>query len=292
MSIIDFERVSYRYDEDDQESRGREDDLALRNVDLHIDKGSFVAVIGHNGSGKSTLAKHINALYIPTEGRVLVLGMDSSDEENTLAIRSHAGMVFQNPDNQMVTSIVEEDIAFGPENLGVPPEEIRIRVDEALEAVNMSKYATFTPHNLSGGQKQRIAIAGVLAMLPDIVVLDESTAMLDPQGRSEILRIVQQLNQEMGMTIILITHMMEEAALADRVVVVSEGGVAMDGKPEEILRQADQLYALGLEPPFPVRIAMDLRRMLGWGDLPLSNDMDVLADSIAEACKTTAKRGE
>ncbi len=258
-----------------------EGDNALDGINMHIRRGQFVAVIGHNGSGKSTLAKHINALFVPRSGQVVVVGLDSADPEMTLCIREHAGMVFQNPDNQMVTTIVEEDVAFGPENLGVPSEEIRRRVDSALDAVGMRDYARHAPHNLSGGQKQRIAIAGVLAMEPDIVVLDESTAMLDPQGRDEVLGIMHRLHREKGITVVAITHQMEEAVQSDWVIVVDHGKIAMQGKPEEIFLRVEELYALGLEPPFSIRLAWELNQQ-GW-QLPLEADVDRFADALAAA---------
>ncbi len=269
MAVIACEGVSYDYAEGAR---------ALNGVDLAIEAGEFVAVIGHNGSGKSTLAKHLNALFLPTEGKVTVLGMDSSVEENILPIRQNAGMVFQNPDNQMVTTIVEEDVAFGPENLGVPSEEIRARVDKALAVVGMTEFATFAPHHLSGGQKQRIAIAGVLAMQPQILILDEATAMLDPAGREEILETAIRLNREDGMTLILITHFMEEAARADRIVVVSHGQIAMQGTPAEVFSRGQALDDNGIDAPFPIRLAEKLRE--GGLDVPDRIDLDALADAI------------
>ena len=231
----------------------------LRGVNLTVEKGSFVALLGHNGCGKSTLAKHFNAILLPTGGRVLVEELDTADEANTYPIRRRVGMVLQNPDNQLVSTIVEEDVAFGPENLGLEPQEIRRRVDEALEAVDMTAYRDHSPHRLSGGQKQRIAIAGVLAMHPDCLVLDEPTAMLDPQGRREVLDTVCRLNREQGMTVVLITHYMEEAALADRVVVMDEGVVVLDGNPRQVFAQGDRLQALGLDVPQPTALCAALR---------------------------------
>jgi len=233
--------------------------IVLRGVDLTIEKGSFVALLGHNGCGKSTLAKQFNALLLPTGGRMLVEEMDTAKEENTYPIRRRVGMVLQNPDNQLVSTIVEEDVAFGPENLGLPPAEIRQRVEEALATVDMTAYKDHSPHKLSGGQKQRIAIAGVLAMHPDCLVLDEPTAMLDPQGRQEVLDTVCRLNREQGMTVVLITHYMEEAALADRVVVMDEGLVVLDGTPREVFAQGDRLQALGLDVPQPTALCAALR---------------------------------
>ena len=233
--------------------------VVLQGVDLAIEKGAFVAVLGHNGCGKSTLAKHFNALLLPTGGQVLVADMDTAHEDNTYPIRRLVGMVLQNPDNQLVSTIVEEDVAFGPENLGLPPAEIRARVDEALAAVDMTAYKDHSPHRLSGGQKQRVAIAGVLAMHPDCLLLDEPTAMLDPQGRREVLDTLCRLNRE-GMTVVLITHYMEEAALADRVVVMDEGRVVLDGTPRQVFAQGERLTALGLDVPQPTALCAALRQ--------------------------------
>ena len=234
--------------------------VVLQGVDLTVEQGSFVAILGHNGCGKSTLAKHFNALLLPTGGQVLVAQMDTAAEENTYPIRRRVGMVLQNPDNQLVSTIVEEDVAFGPENLGLPPAEIRARVDAALAAVDMTAYKDHSPHRLSGGQKQRIAIAGVLAMHPDCLLLDEPTAMLDPQGRREVLDTVCRLNHEQGMTVVLITHYMEEAALADRVVVMDEGRVVLDGTPRQVFAQGERLTALGLDVPQPTALCAALRQ--------------------------------
>ena len=234
--------------------------VVLQGVNLTIEKGSFVALLGHNGCGKSTLAKHFNALLLPTGGQVLVEDMDTAAEANTYPIRRRVGMVLQNPDNQLVSTIVEEDVAFGPENLGLPPAEIRARVDAALAAVDMTAYKDHAPHKLSGGQKQRIAIAGVLAMHPDCLILDEPTAMLDPRGRQEVLDTVCRLNKEQRMTVVLITHYMEEAALADRVVVMDEGVVQADGTPRQVFADGDRLLALGLDVPQPTALCALLRR--------------------------------
>lgn len=233
--------------------------VALDNVNLEINEGEFVALLGHNGSGKSTLAKLLNGLFVPTRGKVEILGMDTSDDSRVFDIRKNVGMVFQNPDNQMIASIVEDDVAFGPENLGIEREEIVRRVDWALEKVEMLEYRHATPFKMSGGQKQRIAIAGVLAMKPKIMVLDESTAMLDPKGRREVVGVAKRLNKEEGMTVILITHFMEEALEADRVVVMDNGVIVMDDKPKEIFRQADMLERIGLGVPVVTRIAMKLK---------------------------------
>ena len=232
---------------------------ALDDVSLAIRKGEFVSIIGTNGSGKSTLAKHFNVLLTPSKGTVTVLGMDTKDPKNLWDIRQHVGMVFQNPDNQIVAAVVEEDVAFGPENLGVEPSEIRRRVDEALASVNMTEYALQSPGLLSGGQKQRIAIAGVLAMKPDCIVLDEPTAMLDPVGRKEVLETVHRLNKEEGITIVYITHFMEEAVTSDRVVVMKNGKLLHDGTPREIFSQVPMLKELGLDVPVAAEVAAKLR---------------------------------
>ena len=232
----------------------------LDHVDLDIEAGTFVAILGHNGSGKSTFAKHLNAILLPTAGKVYVDGMDTADEDKLLDIRRTVGMVFQNPDNQIVASVVEEDVAFAPENLGVPSAEIRRRVDEALEAVGMTEYARHAPHLLSGGQKQRVAIAGVLAMRPRCIVLDEPTAMLDPVGRREVLDTVCRLQRELGMTVVLITHHMDEAARAQRLVVMDNGHVVMDGPPAQVFQNVVGLRRLGLEVPDSVSLLYELRQ--------------------------------
>ena len=232
----------------------------LDQVNLDIEAGSFVAILGHNGSGKSTFAKHLNAILLPTAGKVYVDGMDTTDEDKLLDIRRTIGMVFQNPDNQIVASVVEEDVAFAPENLGVPSDEIRRRVDEALEAVGMTEYARHAPHLLSGGQKQRVAIAGVLAMRPRCIVLDEPTAMLDPVGRREVLDTVCRLQRELGMTVVLITHHMDEAARAQRLVVMDNGHVVMDGPPAQVFQNVVGLRRLGLEVPDSVSLLYELRQ--------------------------------
>ncbi len=232
----------------------------LDHVDLDIEAGTFVAILGHNGSGKSTFAKHLNAILLPTAGKVYVDGMDTTDEDKLLDIRRTVGMVFQNPDNQIVASVVEEDVAFAPENLGVPSAEIRRRVDEALEAVGMTEYARHAPHLLSGGQKQRVAIAGVLAMRPRCIVLDEPTAMLDPVGRREVLDTVCRLQRELGMTVVLITHHMDEAARAQRLVVMDNGHVVMDGPPAQVFQNVVGLRRLGLEVPDSVALLYELRQ--------------------------------
>ena len=245
--LIEIQNVSYAYE--DAAAK------ALNNVSFTINDGEFVAVVGHNGSGKSTLAKHLNALLLPTEGKVLVDGMDTADEADTLSIRQRVGMVFQNPDNQLVTTIVEEDVAFGPENIGVPGNEIRARVDRALAAVGMEKYAHSAPNMLSGGQKQRIAIAGMLAMQPKVLVLDEATAMLDPKGRRDIIDLVTKLHKENGITVVMITQYMEEAIGADRVAVMSGGELILEGTPKEVFSQDELLHKHRLDVPVMQQLA-------------------------------------
>ena len=234
--------------------------VVLDGVDLEIEAGSFVAVLGHNGSGKSTLAKHLNAILLPSGGKVWVDGLDTADDDKLLDIRRTVGMVFQNPDNQIVANVVEEDVAFAPENLGVPPEEIRRRVDGALRQVGMYEYREHAPHLLSGGQKQRVAIAGVIAMAPRCIVLDEPTAMLDPTGRAEVMRTVKDLNRASGVTVVLITHHMDEAAQADRLVVMSKGKVVADGAPREVFQRVEELKAVGLTVPETVELMYELRQ--------------------------------
>ena len=253
-AIIKIENVSFEYKKDGGENSKK----ALRNINLQIEKGSFTAILGKNGSGKSTLAKNLNGLLLPTEGRVLVNGYDTSDDEHIWDVRQSAGMVFQNPDNQLVSAIVEDDVAFGPENLGIDPLEIRKRVDKALADVNMGPYRGKSPHLLSGGQKQRIAIAGVVAMKPSCIIFDEPTAMLDPKGRSEIMRIIEELNEE-GITVVLITHFMEEAVHADRVIIMNEGEVFLDGSPEEVFSRGEQVRSVNLDVPLAVELAAKLR---------------------------------
>ena len=246
--------------------------IVLGGVSLDIEKGSFVAVLGHNGSGKSTLAKHMNAILLPTGGKVYVSGMDTSEDQLLLDIRRTVGMVFQNPDNQIVANVVEEDVAFAPENLGVPSDEIRRRVDDALKAVGMYEYREHAPHLLSGGQKQRIAIAGVIAMQPRCIVLDEPAAMLDPIGRADVLRTIKTLNRERGVTVVLITHHMDEAAQADRLVVMAKGKVIADGTPKEVFQDVEGLKAVGLTVPDTTELLWQLRQ--DGLDLPL----DALSD--------------
>ena len=258
----------------------------FEGLNLEIEEGSFVAVLGHNGCGKSTLAKHFNAILLPTGGSVLVYGLDTQDEALLLAIRQQVGMVFQNPDNQIVANVVEEDVAFAPENLGVPPAEIRARVDEALRLVGMFQYRTHAPHMLSGGQKQRIAIAGVIAMRPKCIVLDEPTAMLDPQGRKEVLATIRRLNREQNITVVLITHHMPEAVLADRVVIMSDGGILTDGTPKEVFTQVELLRAAGLTVPETTQLLYALNQdgfQLPLDALSVEECAQTLRDFLTEA---------
>ncbi len=244
-SIISCKNISFQYENEGDEEQKK----AVRNVDLEIKRGSFVAILGRNGSGKSTLAKLLNGILLPQSGSVWVNGLSTAEEENLLPIRKRVGMVFQNPDNQLVSNLVEEDVAFGPENLGISPDEIRRRVDHALAIVGMSEYSKHSPHKLSGGQKQRIAIAGVLAMMPECILFDESTAMLDPIGRQEIMKTILRLNREENMTIVLITHHMDEAVLADRVVVMDDGVIVRDAAPKEVFSDVPFLHSAGLDAP-------------------------------------------
>ena len=255
-TAIQVNDLHYTYEGQD----GGETHIVFDGLNLSIEQGSFVAVLGHNGCGKSTLAKHFNAILLPAGGSVMVYGMDTKDEALLLAVRQHVGMVFQNPDNQIVSNVVEEDVAFAPENLGVASQEIRQRVDDALKAVGMYDYRTYAPQLLSGGQKQRVAIAGVLAMQPQCVVLDEPTAMLDPQGRREVLDTVERLNHETGMTVILITHHMDEAARADRVIAMSEGRIVADGTPQAVFAQEPLLRSVGLDVPQTEQLLLELKR--------------------------------
>lgn len=253
-NIIEVKNVTFEYTD------GQEKKTIIKDFSLNIERGSFTVILGHNGSGKSTLAKLFNGLYKPDSGSVLVDGMDTKDEKCEIDIKRRVGMVFQNPDNQLVASIVEEDVAFGPENLGVEPEEIRKRVDDALKAVNMYEFRRSTPHRLSGGQKQRIAIAGIIAMFPECIVLDEPTAMLDPKGRKEIIETVERLNRENGITIVLITHFMEEAEHADRVIVMNDGNVIADSVPKEVFSEVQMLKSVGLDVPQATELLFELRK--------------------------------
>lgn len=257
QSIIQFNNVTFSYDTEDENVPARK---VIENFNLAIEEGQFLAVLGRNGCGKSTVAKLINGILVPTEGKVTVEGMDTSDEEKTVDIRRTVGMVFQNPDNQIVATIVEDDVAFGPENLGVEPSEIRKSVDNALKAVGMYEFRKREPHRLSGGQKQRVAIAGVIAMNTKCIVMDEPTAMLDPQGRKEVIDTVMKLNKDYGITVILITHYMDEAVKADRVVVMDNGNIALDGTPKEVFRNVEKIKSLGLDVPQASELAYRLRK--------------------------------
>lgn len=269
-AMIETKNLTFSYPAEE----GHKPVAALKNVNISVEEGSFTVVLGHNGSGKSTLAKHMNAVLLPSGGKVYVAGMDTTDEALLLEIRRRIGMVFQNPDNQIVANVVEEDVAFAPENLGVPPQEIRRRVDQALETVGMEDFARHAPHLLSGGQKQRVAIAGVIAMEPECIVLDEATAMLDPVGRREVLDTVHRLNRERGITVVLITHHMDEAAEADRLIVMNKGRVALDGTPRDIFSQVEKMRELGLAVPHTVELLYGLRQE--------GMDVDLRALSVTE----------
>ncbi len=258
--MIKTENLTFCYKNENFETGKSAEERILDNINITIEQGSFTAVLGHNGSGKSTFAKHFNAILLPSGGKVYINGMDTADESKTFAIRSEAGMVFQNPDNQMVAAIVEDEVAFAPENLGVEPKEIRRRVDECLKIVRMSEYAMSSPSKLSGGQKQRVAIAAVLAMEPDIIVLDEPTAMLDPRGRSEVMETIKMLNRTKGMTVVLITHYMEEAAMADRVIVMDDGHIIMDDTPRKVFSRVEELHRVGLDVPQVTQAAYELKK--------------------------------
>ncbi len=278
-TMLKTEHLSFTYPAEEGVSAST---TALEDVSLSIEKGSFVVVLGHNGSGKSTLAKHMNAVLLPSGGAVYVEGMDTKDEALLLEIRRRVGMVFQNPDNQIVANVVEEDVAFAPENLGVPSEEIRRRVDDALAAVGMSEFTRHAPHLLSGGQKQRVAIAGVIAMAPECIVLDEATAMLDPAGRREVLSAIRTLNQERNITVVLITHHMDEAMDADRLIVMNDGKLVMDGTPAQVFTQVDALRAMGLAAPDTVELLYGLRQ--SGMNVPLDAlTVDACADAICKA---------
>ena len=260
MGIIKASKLIFDYIRRDEDENIEETDRAIDNLNVDIEKGSFVAILGHNGSGKSTFAKHINGILTPTQGTVWVSDMNTADEESVWEIRKRAGMVFQNPDNQIIGNVVEEDVGFGPENIGVPTDEIWRRVDESLEAVGMTAYRYKSPNKLSGGQKQRVAIAGVMAMRPECIVLDEPTAMLDPNGRKEVIKTVQELNQKEGITVLLITHYMEEVITADRVIVMDDGKLVMDGTPKEIFSDVERLKSYRLDVPQVTELAWELRK--------------------------------
>lgn len=280
MEAIKLDNVSFSYIQgDDVEIQ------AIKNVSLSIEEGSFVALVGHNGSGKSTLAKLLNGLFLPSEGVVSIFGVDTADDDMIFHIRSNVGMVFQNPDNQMIASVVEDDIAFGPENLGIPREEIRQRVDWALEKVGMSDYAKATPFKMSGGQKQRVAIAGILAIKPRVLVLDESTAMLDPQGRKEVLAVAKELNKNEKMTVILITHYMDEAVNADRVLVMNDGEIVMDDIPAKIFAQFEKLKSYQLDAPIVTEIAYRLNE----SGLDIKSNIIDDKELVEEICQSLLK---
>lgn len=276
QNMIECKNVTYKYEKHDEEPK-----VAVDGVDMDIKKGEFLVILGHNGSGKSTLAKHMNALLIPTDGKVFVDEMDTSDEKNVWKIRNKAGMVFQNPDNQLVATIVEEDVAFGPENLGIAPEEIRNRVDEALKKVNMYEYRKHAPHLLSGGQKQRIAIAGILAMRPECIIFDEPTAMLDPSGRKEVINTIKDINSRYGITIVLITHYMEEAVEADRIVVMDKGKIRMTGSPREIFSNVPVMKEIGLDVPQVTELAYELEK----SGINITSDILTINEMVNALCQ-------
>ncbi len=276
--LITIENAHFSYPAAEENAEPTE---VLKGISLEFEHGELVAVLGHNGSGKSTLAKLLNAILLPMEGTVTVAGMDTKNEEKLLEIRQHVGMVFQNPDNQIVATIVEEDVAFGLENLGVPTDEMRARVDQALHAVGMYEFRGHAPHQLSGGQKQRVAIAGIIAMRPDCIVLDEPTAMLDPQGRKEVMRTIKLLNRDYGITVILITHEMDEAAQCDRVIVIDHGTVHMDDKPEKVFSHVQEMRDLGLDVPQPTELC-ELLRQAGYDLDPEIMTPEAAADAIAK----------
>lgn len=273
--MISIKNLSFKYDYEDENAK-----QILKDIDLEIKEGESLALLGHNGSGKSTLAKLINGLLIPGEGDVLVDGMNTKNEEEIWNIRRNAGMVFQNPDNQLVATIVEDEVAFGPENLGIEPDEIRKRVDKALEDVGMSDYKKNAPHLLSGGQKQRVAIAGILAMSPKYIILDEPTAMLDPSGRREVIDTLVKLNKEENKTIILITHYMEEAAISDRVVVMEDGNIVLSGKPREVFSQVEEIKKLGLDVPQVTELAYELKKE----GIEISTEVLNIEEMVKEIC--------
>ncbi|HZX21328.1 MAG TPA: energy-coupling factor transporter ATPase [Clostridia bacterium] len=274
--MVDVQNIQFYYKND-----GEEIMLALRDITIAVEPGEFIVIIGHNGSGKSTLAKHMNALLLPTKGDVFVKGFNTKDEANVWNIRQNAGMVFQNPDNQIVATIVEEDVAFGPENLGVPSVEIRNRVEEALNIVDMSEYRDKAPHLLSGGQKQRIAIAGIIAMRPNCIIFDEPTAMLDPSGRREVIRTIKKLNKEENITIVHITHFMEEAVNADRVIVMEDGQIVLEGTPKEVFSNVEQLKEFGLDVPQ----ITDLTNELIKEGIDLPRDILTVDEMVMELCQ-------
>lgn len=283
-AMIDCIDVSFKYIKNTEDGK-IEEKYAVKDINLTVNKGEFLVVLGHNGSGKSTLAKHMNALLIPSDGTVFVDGMDTKDPDKVWDIRAKAGMVFQNPDNQLVATIVEEDVAFGPENLGLDPAEIRRRVDESLEKVGMSEYKRHAPHLLSGGQKQRVAIAGILAISPDCIIFDEPTAMLDPSGRKEVMKTIKDLNKNHGITVVLITHYMDEAAQADRIIVIDGGHVMMEGTPREIFPQVEHMKKIGLDVPQVTELAYELKK----AGLDLNEKILNVDEMVNELCQLKQK---
>lgn len=275
--MIEIRDLYFSYENEGENKNPRN---VINGININIRNGEFIALLGHNGSGKSTLAKLINALYIPKSGDVLVDGYNTKDEKDVWNIRSRAGMVFQNPDNQLVATVVEDDVAFGPENLGIDPKEIRQRVDSSLEAVNMEDYKKNAPHLLSGGQKQRVAIAGILAMSPTYIILDEPTAMLDPSGRKEVMDTILKLNKEQGKTIILITHYMDEAALADRIIVMEEGNIILEGTPRNVFSHVEEIKNIGLDVPQVTELAYDLKKE----GFKIRNDVLTIEELVEEIC--------
>ncbi len=282
-SFIEFDGVTFAYEENEENLTA---ETVIENMNLKIEKGDFVAVLGHNGCGKSTLAKLCNAILVPQQGKVYVDGIDTADEDRLYDIRQRVGMVFQNPDNQIVATIVEDDVAFGPENLGIDPSEIRRRVDEALKNVGMYEFRSFEPHKLSGGQKQRVAIAGIIAMKPECIVLDEPTAMLDPRGRREVMDTVKRLNEEYGITVIFITHYMDEAVKANRVIVMDKGKIVLDGKPKDVFVNIDTLKRIGLDVPE----ATELTRMLIEKGVKLPEDILDIDELYSYIVKLTEEK--
>lgn len=275
--MVQCQNVVFKY-----ESNNKDDiKLAINDVTLEVKKGEFLVILGRNGSGKSTIAKHMNALLVPSEGKVYVGKLDTSIEKNIWDIRNKAGMVFQNPDNQIVATIVEEDVAFGPENLGIEPSEIRSRVDDCLKKVNMYEYRKHAPHLLSGGQKQRVAIAGVLAMMPECIIFDESTAMLDPSGRREVIKTIKEINNKYGITIVLITHYMEEAVEANRIVVMDEGKVMMEGTPKDIFSKVKEMKTMGLDVPQMTELSYELKN----SGLNIREDILTIDEMVDELCR-------
>lgn len=288
MGIVKASKLIFEYIRRDEEENVEEVKRAINDVDVDIKKGDFVAVLGHNGSGKSTFAKHINGILMPSEGTVWVSGMDTRDEEHIWDVRKAAGMVFQNPDNQIIGNVVEEDVGFGPENMGIPTEEIWRRVDESLEAVGMTAYRLQSPNKLSGGQKQRVAIAGVMAMRPQCIILDEPTAMLDPNGRKEVIRTLRELNRVEKITVLLITHYMEEAVHADRIIVMDDGKIVMDGRPREIFSRVRELKSHGLDVPQATELAWELKE----AGMPLGDGILGRRELVEQLVPLLKKQGE